>query len=160
MNEIIEYLLPKTNVSSIGSNFGAGAGNILIMFVILGVACAGIYLLLYTASSLQRYKRFKKFFLWLGSTFKYAGYGTLTVVVIGTPVLFAYWGFNYAVDNAEFSIEIFKWIGIFAGIFIGLAILGYATKNKIWKKLFKYHRELHPKPEPKKTEDKTIATID
>ena len=37
--------------------------------------------------------------------------------------------------------EIVKWAGLILGSFVGFAIVGYVTKNRIWKKIWKYHKE-------------------
>lgn len=127
------------NVTS-SSDTISGLGGVLMLVVLGGIAMGVFYVLLSAASSLDRYKRFKKVWRRIGFVFNYAAYGLLTVAVVGVPIYTGYMVFNIARDNVEATTEIVKDIGMILGVFIGLVMVGFVTKNRIWKKLFKYHR--------------------
>ena len=64
----------------------------------------------------------------------------LTVAVVGFPVYLGYLGINVASENPETTLEVGKWIGIIVGCFVGFTIVGYCTKNRIWKRIWKFHK--------------------
>ena len=139
MFDEIPYIIMAA-MSNCTSNFNTGVNLIGPVFMI-GITLGIITILLYVSSSFAKYQRFKKLFRNLAKTFSYAAYGALTIVVIGIPCLLGYLGLSVAADNPEGSFEMLKWIGIIVGGFIGLSLLGYATKNRIWKRVFSYHRQ-------------------
>ena len=140
LSEIMNLMqIPAANLTT---NFASGTNllGIFIPIALLGIALGIIVLLLNVSISIEKYRRFKRLFKFLAKTLGYVSYGTLTLVVIGIPCVLGYYGLNYASDNPGSLIETAKWVGIIAGVYIGLGLLGYATKNRIWKRIFKYHK--------------------
>lgn len=119
---------------------GTNLLGILIPIILVGIAAGVIVLLLNISISIEKYRRFKRLFKFLAKTLGYVSYGTLTLAVIGIPCVLGYYGLSYAGDNPGSLIEVAKWTGIIAGGYAGLALLGYAAKNRIWKRIFKYHK--------------------
>jgi len=136
---IIMQYMPSNATSSFDTI--SGVGNLFTMLVVLGVATGMIYILLVMSSSIEKYRRLKKLFTSISKVFGYAAYGSLTLVVVGVPCLAGYWLFTTASSNPEGTIDILKPVGIIVGLFAGVSILGYFTKNRIWKNIFKYHHE-------------------
>ena len=137
--EIIMQYMPQNVTASFDTI--AGVGNLFTMLVVLGIAAGAIYVLLIMSSSIEKYRRFKKLFTQLSKIFGYAAYGSLTLAVVGLPCLAGYWLFTTASSNPEATVDILKPVGIIFGLFLGVTLLGYATKNRIWKRIFKYHKE-------------------
>jgi len=123
------------------SSFMNSGGSILGLVILMGIAFGVLAILFYVSSNIEKYKRFKKIFKIFYSCFSYCAYGLLTVAIIGVPVYLGYLGIIYAQDNPEGSLEFIKWTGIIIGGFIGFTFVGYCTKNRIWKKIFKYHKQ-------------------
>lgn len=119
----------------------SGPGGIFIFLVLMGVCVGILAILFYVTGNIEKYRRFKKTFTYLYKLFSYAAYGLLTVAIVGLPLLGVYQLSQMVGDNPSSAIEIAKNIGIVVGIFAGLALVGYATKNRVWKRLFKYHAE-------------------
>jgi len=147
--EITEYLRMLSNVTGVGEI--GNIGDTLLGFAILGIACIIIFFLFYFASSLDRYKRLGNFFRWLSRIFKYAGYGCLTVAVVGIPCYVGYLALEYGKENIEITYETLITIGTWIGIFMGVVLIGFVTEKRIWKKLFKHHRDIKLKQESKRT---------
>ena len=137
-NIIMQYMPSNTTASF--DNI-AGVGNLFTMLVVLGVAAGAIYVLLIMSSSIEKYRRFKRLFTSISKVFGYAAYGSLTVAVVGVPCLAGYWLFTTASSNPTATVDILKPMGIILGLFAGVTILGYVTKNRIWKRIFKFHNE-------------------
>ena len=141
MNNIISIV--GQAMSNLTGNFDtvSSVGGLFIPLLVLGIAAGAIYVLFMMSASIEKYRRFKKLFTSLSKVFGYAAYGSLTVVVVGVPCLAGYWAFTTAASNPEGTINILKPMGIIVGLFIGVTMLGYATKNRIWKRIFKFHNE-------------------
>jgi len=137
---VIEYVMLKAN-STAAIDAGGTMSNILPVILMVGIAAAALTILLTASQSIEKYRRFKRMLNFLAKTLGYAAYGSLTIVIIGVPCLAGYWMFTTTAANPQGTIDILQPIGIIIGLFIGLALLGYATKNKIWTKIFKYHKE-------------------
>jgi len=139
VREIIEYVMPKANTTMIGG--GNTIFNMLGIVILIAIATGVMAILLNVSANIEKYHRFKRILKLLGKSFSYCAYGMLTVAIIGVPVFLGYNLLNAAVDNPEASLEVFKWIGIIAGAFVGFTLVGYATKNRIWKRIWKFHKE-------------------
>lgn len=137
--EIIMQYMPSNVTSSLDTI--SGIGGLFIPIIILGIAFGVIYVLFMVSASIEKYRRFKKLFTRLSKLFGYAAYGSLTLVVVGVPCLTGYWLFTAASSNPEATVNILKPVGIVFGLFLGVTILGYITKNRVWKRIFKYHKE-------------------
>ena len=135
---IIRETLAEVNTTA-GFNTMTG-GGIIGIILLLAIAIGILAILLTVTSNIDKYRRFKKFFKLLAKSFSYCAYGMLTVAVIGFPVYLGYIGINMASENPESTIEVGKWIGIITGTLIAFGVVGYITKNRIWKRLFKYHK--------------------
>jgi hypothetical protein len=122
------------------SSFMDSGGSILGLVILFGIALGVMALLFFVSSNIEKYRRFKKLFRFLYGCFGYCAYGMLTVAVIGVPVYLGYVGFITASANPEGLIEFVKWTGIILGGFIGFVLVGYCTKNRVWKRIFKFHR--------------------
>ena len=143
MLEEIPKIIMQYMPSNVTSNFDtiSGVGNLFTMLVVLGIAAGAIYVLLIMSSSIDKYRRLKKLFTSVSKVFGYAAYGSLTLVVVGVPCLAGYWLFTTASSNPEATLDVLKPVGIISGLFIGVSVLGYLTKNRIWKRIFKFHAE-------------------
>jgi len=128
--------VPMTNASVDAFN---STYEIWTPFILILIAVSIIAVLTYVSSDLTKYRKIKNLLKYLSKTFSYCAYGMLTVAVIGFPLYFAYLGVNLAADNVEATGEVLKWAGIMAGCFIGFTLVGYITKERIWKRIFKYH---------------------
>jgi len=130
--------MPMVNASS---SFGFDtAFNIGGMIILIAIAI-GILAILFTVSAdISKYRRFKRILKMLSSSFSYCAYGMLTVAVVGVPLYMAYIGINYVGDNVETATEIGKWIGIGILAFAGFTLVGYCTKNRVWRRIWKYHK--------------------
>lgn len=117
------------------------ASDIILIIGVLAISIGTLSILLYTAQSLEKYQRFKNIFKKIAGTLNYAAYGTLTLVIIATPCYLGYIGLTYTVENPGNVLPLMKWIGIIGGLYIGMTLLGYITKNKIWTKIFKHRKE-------------------
>jgi len=137
--KIIMQYMPQ----NVTSNFDTinSIGGLFVPIITLAIALGVIYVLFMVSASIEKYRRFKKLFTSLAKVFGYAAYGSLTLVVVGVPCLAGYWLFTTASSNPEATINILKPVGIIFGLFLGVTLLGYATKNRIWKRIFKYHKE-------------------
>jgi len=119
------------------------ATNIFPIFASIIIAAGVLALLFYVSTSIENFRKFKritKVFRFLYKSLSYAAYGGLTVVVIGGPVLLAYHGFNAAQDNAADIIPGLVFIGKILLVFVGLALLGWFMKTRVWSRIFKYHK--------------------
>ena len=126
------------NATAYTTNTG---GSVITIVVLMGVCVSILAILFYVSGNIEKYRRFKKTFTYLYKLFSYAAYGLLTVAVVGLPLLGVYQLSQMVSDNPGSAIEMAKNIGIIVGAFIGLSLVGYATKNRVWKRLFKYHAE-------------------
>jgi len=115
-------------------------GPIFVMIGVVAIAMGVLASLSYIAGSIEKYRRFKNILSFFAKTLSYAAYGSLTVVIIVVPCLVGYWGLSVASENPSGSLEILKWVGIIVGGYAGVTVLGYVTKNKWWKRIFKYHK--------------------
>jgi len=107
---------------------------IAIMFIIISVLCS-------MARSYADYKRIKKFLLLIGPLFSYAGYGLLTIVVVGTPCLIGYILYQHASQNpgaTSFFLSRLLWVIIGFSALVGI---GYVTKERLWSRIFEYHKK-------------------
>jgi len=136
---IFNGFFPKANASSVTGGFGSG-GSVFTVILLALVCCCLIAVLLYISASIKKYRRFKALFKRFSKTFSYAGYGLLTVVIIGLPVYLAYTTYTVASENKEASWEVLKWVGYIFLAYIGLTLIGFATKKRIWKRIYKYHK--------------------
>lgn len=143
MIEKIPKIIMQYMPQNVTANFDtmAGVGNLFTMLVVLGIAAGAIYVLLIMSSSIEKYRRLKKLFINLSKVFGYTAYGSLTLVVVGVSCIAGYWLFTTASSNPETTVNILKPMGIIFSLFVGVTLLGYITKNRIWKKIFKYHKE-------------------
>lgn len=143
MIEKIPSIIMQYMPSNTTSNFNTinSVGGLFIPIVTLGIALGAIYVLFMVSASIEKYRRFKKLFTSLSHIFSYAAYGSLTVIVVGVPCLVGYWVFNAASSNPGATVDIFKPVGIIFGLFIGVTLIGYVAKNRVWKRIFKYHKE-------------------
>jgi len=145
--EYVYQLYEAVNAPLQAMNVTAGfdtATNIFPIFVGIFVAAGVLALLFYASSGIERFRKLKritKIFKFLYRSLSYAAYGGLTVVVIGGPVLLAYNGYNVARDNAADIMPTLMFIGKILLVLIGLALLGWFMKIKVWSKLFKYHKQ-------------------
>jgi len=148
MNEI--FIEIKQASFSAANNLTSGYGfdtanNLIGLLFILAISSGMLLLLTYVSSSFERFKRFTRLIKLIksfGKTLNYAAYGGLTVVVIVAPVIMLYYGGSAAADNSEALIPVAKYAAIFIGIYAGLVIVGYISKNKIWRKIFNYRKRL------------------
>ncbi len=136
MNEVL------TNATAVDAIYNGGDAitNIFLCITMVAIALFATTILLHVSASIEKYRRYKRLFTYLAKTLSYAAYGSLTLVIIGIPIVGLYWVGTTAQSNPEGSIEILKWIGIIVGGYIGLALLGYATKNRIWKRIGKFRK--------------------
>ena len=118
----------------------SNVGPIIVMLGVFAIALGVIVGLCYISASLEKYRRFKNILTFFAKTLSYAAYGSLTVVIIAVPCLVGYWGLSVASENLGSTLELIKWVGIIVGGYAGLTVLGYVTKNKWWKRIFKYHK--------------------
>jgi len=137
LEEVISLM--QMNASSALNTVG-DVGPIIVLIGVVAIAMGVLASLSYIAGSLEKYRRFKKIFTFFGKTLSYAAYGSLTVVIIVIPCLVGYWGLSVASENPSGSLEFLKWVGLIVSGYVGLTVLGYVTKNKWWKRIFKYHR--------------------
>jgi len=137
LEEVISLM--QMNASSALNTVG-DVGPIIVLIGVVAIAMGVLASLSYIAGSLEKYRRFKRIFTFFSKTLSYAAYGSLTVVIIVIPCLVGYWGLSVASENPSGSFEFLKWVGIIVGGYVGLTVLGYVTKNKWWKRIFKYHR--------------------
>lgn len=140
IEKIPQVIMDVLAASNITSTFDTSV-NLFGPIFMIGIAVAIIAILLHISSSFVKYQRFKQLFKRLAKTFSYTAYGALTVVAVGIPCLIGYWGLSTAAANPETSFEALKWIGIIVGGYIGLTLLGYATKKRIWKRIFAFRRQ-------------------
>jgi len=158
INEIIEYIMPKSNLTMIsGENT---VFSVLSIVAVLAIAIGIMAILFIVSSNIEKYRRFKRILKTLGKSFSYCAYGMLTVAIVGIPVFLGYNLLTVAADNPEASFEVFKWIGIFAGAFVGFTLVGYATKNRIWKRIFKYHKIEKEQKEYKENMEKLPLSVE
>ena len=136
---IIEMFAP-VNATNSFYNGGDTITNIFLPIILIAIATTTLAVLLHVSASIEKYRRFKRLFTYLAKTLSYAAYGSLTIVIIGIPIVGLYWVGTTVQSNPEGSIEILKWIGIMASGYIGLTLLGYATKNRIWKRIVKFRK--------------------
>lgn len=137
LDEILNLM--QVNATSAVDTVGS-IGPILVLIGVVAIATGVLASLSYIAGSLEKYRRFKRILSFFGKTLSYAAYGSLTVVIIAIPCLVGYWGLSVASENPSGSLELLKWIGILVGGYAGLTVLGYATKKRWWKRIFKYHK--------------------
>jgi hypothetical protein len=141
---VIEIFPTVTNAtSSVSTVF-----NVLGTALLLG-ACIGILsLLFYVSGNIEKYRRFRKLFTSLYKMFSYAAYGLLTIAVVGLPLLGIYQLTQMVGNNPTGAIEAIKTIGIIVGAFVGVTLVGYVTKNRVWKRIFKFHSEEKNRNQP------------
>jgi hypothetical protein len=138
---LLDEIMSLVQVNATSSfNTMTDIGPVFILLGVFAIAMGVMLSLSYVAGSLEKYRRFKRILSFFGKTLNYAAYGSLTVVIIAIPCLVGYWGLSVASENSSGSFELLKWVGIIGGGYVGLTILGYATKNKWWKRIFKYHK--------------------
>lgn len=138
---VLEEVISLMQMNATSSfNTMTDIGPVFVLLGIFAIAMGIMVSLSYVAGSLEKYRRFKRILSFFGKTLNYAAYGSLTVVIIAIPCLVGYWGLSVASENPSSSLEVLKWVGIIAGGYAGLTILGYATKNRWWKRIFKYHK--------------------
>jgi len=138
--QVYEAVGQMTNVTATFDS----ATNMFPIFASIVLAIGILALLFYASASIEKFRKLKrvtKVFKFLYKSLSYAAYGGLTVVVIGGPVLLAYNGFNAARDNAADIMPGLIFIGKILLVFVGLALLGWFMKTRVWGKLFKYHKE-------------------
>ena len=123
------------------SSFLDSGGSVFGLIILLGIALGVMSILFYISSNIEKYHKLKKLFRFLYSCFSYCAYGMLTIAIVGVPVYLGYIGLNYAQDNPEGLMEFVKWTGIILGGFIGFILVGYVTKNRVWKKILIYHKQ-------------------
>ena len=119
------------------------ATNLFSVFVLIAIAVGVLTILLYASSSFERFKRFKRLmriFRVVYKSLNYFAYGSLTIAVIGGPILFGWYAVETAQDNAESILPLFKWVAVAFGIYVGVTLVGYATKKRIWKRIGQYRK--------------------
>lgn len=133
--------MPGIN-STIGvfSNSGSMT-NIFLPLVLVGIALIALLILINMSGDIKKYRRFMALFKKLEKTFSYCAYGMLTFTVIFFPVFIAYNVYTAAEANPEGAGQVLKFAGLLVGAFIGFTAIGYLTKNRIWKNLFKFYKE-------------------
>jgi len=139
--KVYEVVFAPVNATQSLFNGSNTIFNIAIPIALIAIAVGMLAILLHVSSSIEKYRRFKKILKLLSKSFSYCAYGMLTVVVVGMPVVVGWQVLNMAKANPEGTFEIVKWAGLILGSFVGFAIVGYVTKNRIWKKIWKYHKE-------------------
>ena len=135
----IEYIIMQVNVTSSFST-GDTITNILFPLIVVGIGAGILSLLFFVSGSLAKYQRAKRIFHFLYRCFSYSAYGMLTVSVVAIPCFVGWNVLQYAGDNPEGSLEVLKWIGIAFGSLVGFGVVGYVTKNRVWKRIFEYHK--------------------
>ena len=115
-------------------------GNLLGIVILILIALGIMSILFYISSDISKYRRIKKISKFFFKLFSFAAYGLLTITVIIIPLFFGWQLISYASDNPGNVIETGKWIGIIIGGLFGMAGIGYVTRNRIWKRIFEYHR--------------------
>ena len=139
MKEInVIYELYANATSSI--ELGDTVTNILFPLLVVGIGVGIMALLFFVSGNISKYRRVKNLFHFLYKCFSYSAYGMLTVAVVGIPCFVGWNALQYVGNNPEGSLEFFKWVGIIVGALVGFGVVGYITKNRIWKRIFKYHR--------------------
>ena len=133
--------------------------NIFLPLIMVGIGAGVLALLFFVSGNISKYRRAKKIFKFLYTCFSYCAYGMLTVAVVGIPCFVGWNLIQYAGNNPEGSVEFLKWSGIAIGAFIGFTLLGYATKNRIWKRIWKFHKLEKENKEYKKNMDELPKTI-
>ena len=129
--------MPISNVTSTGLDSVTSLfGTVILILIAFGI----MSILFYISSDISKYRRIKKISVFFFKLFSFASYGLLTVVVIAIPLFFGWQLITYASDNPGNIIETGKWIGIIFGGIFGFAGIGYVTKNRIWKRIFEYHK--------------------
>jgi len=136
---MIEIYKPLFGAVNVTSSFDT-VYNIWTPFILIAISVAILGILFTVSTDISKYRRFKKLFKHLSKMFNYCAYGMLTVAVIGFPCYLAYIGINVVSENPGTMIEIGKWTGVIFGAFIGFTLVGYVTKNRIWKRIWKYHK--------------------
>ena len=140
IERVYDAVFAPTNATSGINGFDSitGVGGIIVLVAI----AVGVLAILFTISAdISKYRRFKNLLTSLSKTFSYCAFGMLTVAVIGVPVYLGYLGINQVGNNPEGAIIVGKWVGIIVGCFIGFTLVGYATKNRVWKRIYRFHKQ-------------------
>jgi hypothetical protein len=135
--DIVNAIFGQVNVTS-GFDTTTNLFGILFLVVIGAIICMA---LLYAAQSYEKFKKFKRImsiFKILYKSLNYFAYGSLTIIVIGGPAILGYYSLEYGVANSESIYPLLRIIGIGIGAYTIIALVGYATKKRIWKRLFKF----------------------
>ena len=137
MNNIMGAIVGQLNLTS-GFDTATNLFGVLFLVVIGAIVCMA---LLYAAQSYEKFKKFKRImrvFKFLYKSLNYFAYGSLTIIVVGGPAILGYYSLEYGVANSESIYPLLRIIGIGIGAYTLIALVGFATKKRIWKRLFKY----------------------
>ena len=133
-----------SNISAIFSN---PVGNILFPIFLLFVVCIFAIWFLNVSGTFVRFVKYKRLWKILYKMFRLSAFGTLTIILIGVPSLFIYYGFTYASETNIEWIEVGKTVLILSCLFLITVIIGYIT-NKRWSRYFENrakYKEIRPK---------------
>jgi len=132
--------MPLNNVTSISNTSGdiVSLLGILLAITIISVVLSA---LLTVSRSYHDYKRLKNIINIIIKLLDYTAYGLLTIVAIGAPCLLGYAVYQHAINNPGSTGNFLKNIGIVVLAILGTASLGYLTKERIWKRIFEFHKK-------------------
>ena len=134
---IVNAIFGQVNITS-GLNTTTNMLGVLFLIVVGALVCMA---LLYAAQSYEKFKKFKRImrvFHVLYKSLNYFAYGSLTIIVVGGPAILGYYSLEYGVANSESIYPLLRIVGIGIGIYTLIALVGYVTKKRIWKRIFKF----------------------
>ena len=132
--------MPLNNVTSIASPSGTIV-EILGMTLIILIATVIISVLISVTRGYNYYKKYTKIINFIIKLLDYSIYGLLTIIVIGAPCVIGWAIYQHAINNPGSTGNFLKIVGISVALFTSLTTIGYLTKERIWKRLFKYHNQ-------------------
>lgn len=108
-------------MSSMSSLSGWGS-----IFLVLIIVCIALSFLMFAFSNIQRFKKLKKIFLFLGNSFKYFGWGCLSIFVLTIPSVVIYY---FVKEAGQGNYIPLKWIGYIIGGYVIISFIGYIIKK-------------------------------
>lgn len=135
--DVVNVVFGQLNVTS-GMDNATNLFGVLFLVVVGALVCMA---LLYAAQSYEKFKKFKRIMMIFKTLYKslnYFAYGSLTIIVIGGPAILGYYSLEYGVANSESVYPLLRIVGIGIGAYTLIALVGYITKKRIWKRIFKF----------------------
>lgn len=126
------------------SDTSSSVFNVFGIVLVIGAIMGIISVLSYFVSTPQRYKKPGKVFKFLITTTEYFAWGLLSLVIFAVPTFLIWFMYQYTVveGNTGSLVEVGKWVGIIIASYIGIALLGYIMKKKIFNKWMERRKEV------------------